>query len=283
MIGSIPVRHPGYVHSFGMTERYLILAVGPHLVDPLRMLRSGRPFIENYEWKPDRGSRFLIIDRQAGRLHATVEAEAFFTFHQANAFEELRRHVLRRGQAFLKVSAPGRERIREGEHAVDIAPVLLDLEMADPAIVVHQSHGFFTPGKLVYRVVDDARLEQVMTFFENVCRDFDRIADNPLDRPAAPVDLGLDILDGNRRVRIKWRQRRQSRFLGGQGPPGRSSAVGRRRAAPYLAVGAARRLTRARGSFSGARANAAAVRGSRIHLHQASLSGRHGACHQINL
>jgi carotenoid cleavage dioxygenase-like enzyme len=57
-------------------------------VNPLRLAFGSRPFIENYEWKPDRGSRFLVVDRQTGELRASVEAEAFFTFHQVNAFED---------------------------------------------------------------------------------------------------------------------------------------------------------------------------------------------------
>jgi beta,beta-carotene 9',10'-dioxygenase len=60
----------------------------PLVVNPLRLARGNRPFIENYEWKPERGSRFLVIDRETGKLRASVEAEPFFTFHQVNAFEE---------------------------------------------------------------------------------------------------------------------------------------------------------------------------------------------------
>jgi beta,beta-carotene 9',10'-dioxygenase len=87
MIGSIGVRHPGYVHSFGMTERYLVLAVGPLLVDPLRMLRSGRPFIENYHWQPERGARFYVIDREDGSLAGEYETDPFFVFHHINSFQ----------------------------------------------------------------------------------------------------------------------------------------------------------------------------------------------------
>ena len=57
VIGSVGVRHPGYVHSFGMTERYLVLAEFPLVVDPLRLATSGRPYIENYRWEPERGAR----------------------------------------------------------------------------------------------------------------------------------------------------------------------------------------------------------------------------------
>ena len=93
-IAKVPVREPAYMHSFALTERYAVLFDQPLVVNPLRLALGNRPFIENYEWKPERGSRFLIIDREAGELKAEVDAEAFFTFHQANAFEDGRELVV---------------------------------------------------------------------------------------------------------------------------------------------------------------------------------------------
>ena len=58
------------------------------MVNPLKLALGKRSFIENYEWKPERGTRFLVIDRRTGTLRSTVEAEAFFTFHSVNAFED---------------------------------------------------------------------------------------------------------------------------------------------------------------------------------------------------
>jgi beta,beta-carotene 9',10'-dioxygenase len=87
VIGSVGVRHPGYVHSFGLTERYLILAEGPFVVDPLRLATSGRPYIENYRWEPERGARFLVMERESGALRGIYETDPFFTFHHINAFE----------------------------------------------------------------------------------------------------------------------------------------------------------------------------------------------------
>ncbi len=87
VIGSVGVRHPGYVHSFGLTERYLILAEGPFVVDPIRLATSGRPYIENYRWEPERGARFLVMERESGALRGVYETDAFFTFHHINAFE----------------------------------------------------------------------------------------------------------------------------------------------------------------------------------------------------
>jgi len=78
---------PAYVHSFGLSERYLILAECPLVVNPTAMLLSGRPFIENYRWEPDRGTRLLVFERDGGRLRGAYDTEAFFTFHHINSFE----------------------------------------------------------------------------------------------------------------------------------------------------------------------------------------------------
>ena len=87
-IASAPVSRPAYMHSFALTDRHAVLCEQPLLVNPLRLALGDRPFIENYEWKPERGTRFLIFDRETGALASTVEAEAFFTFHHVNAYED---------------------------------------------------------------------------------------------------------------------------------------------------------------------------------------------------
>lgn len=87
-IAELPVREPSYMHSFGLTEHYLVLAEFPLLLNPLKLLLSGRPFIENYRWKPERGTRFHVVDRRTGKLHRSVVAEPFFAFHHVNAFEQ---------------------------------------------------------------------------------------------------------------------------------------------------------------------------------------------------
>ncbi len=85
-LASLRVRRPAYMHSFGMTERYVVLVEFPLTVDPLRMLLSGRPFIENFAWEPERGSRFHVIDKDDGSVR-THRGAAFFAFHHVNAFE----------------------------------------------------------------------------------------------------------------------------------------------------------------------------------------------------
>ena len=68
MIGSMPVREPAYMHSFGLTERFLVLAEFPFVVNPLALALARRPYIENYRWKPQRGTRFTLFDRASGEV-----------------------------------------------------------------------------------------------------------------------------------------------------------------------------------------------------------------------
>jgi beta,beta-carotene 9',10'-dioxygenase len=87
VIAKLPVSEPAYMHAFGMSGRYLILAEYPLRVNPLRLALSGKPFIENYRWGPQEGTRFQVVDRETGALRGTYETDAFFCFHHVNAFE----------------------------------------------------------------------------------------------------------------------------------------------------------------------------------------------------
>ncbi|MFZ0042245.1 MAG: carotenoid oxygenase family protein, partial [Solirubrobacteraceae bacterium] len=88
VIAKHAVSEPAYMHSFGMTERWLVLAEFPFVVNPLRLASSGRPYIENFRWKPELGTRFHLFDRQTGEHAGPFEAEPRFAFHHVNAYDE---------------------------------------------------------------------------------------------------------------------------------------------------------------------------------------------------
>jgi beta,beta-carotene 9',10'-dioxygenase len=88
LLATVPTQKLAYIHSFGMTEHYLLLAeYAFKLSNVLGMVVSGKPFIENFEWLPDEGSRFIVVDKASGKVVSESETEAFFAFHQINAFE----------------------------------------------------------------------------------------------------------------------------------------------------------------------------------------------------
>jgi beta,beta-carotene 9',10'-dioxygenase len=87
-IGSVPVTKPAYMHSFGMTQNYFILAEFPLVVNPIHLLLWLKPYIENFRWEPQRGTRIWLVHRGTGEVAAQYDTEAFFAFHHVNAFEQ---------------------------------------------------------------------------------------------------------------------------------------------------------------------------------------------------
>jgi len=86
-IASKPVREPAYMHSFGLTERWLVLVEFPYVVNPLALALSGRPYIENYRWRPERGTRIHLFDRSSGEAVGPFQTDACFGFHHVNGFQ----------------------------------------------------------------------------------------------------------------------------------------------------------------------------------------------------
>lgn len=99
-IASLPVSEPSYMHSFALTERYAVLVAFPFVVNPLRLGLGGRPFIENYRWKPELGTQIIVFEREGGRLRGRYETAPCFSFHHVNAFE-------RDGELVLDLAAYG--------------------------------------------------------------------------------------------------------------------------------------------------------------------------------
>jgi beta,beta-carotene 9',10'-dioxygenase len=88
VIARHPVREPAYMHSFGLSERWLVLAEFPFVVNPLKLALGGRPYIENYRWKPELGTRFHLFDRSTGQHAGPFETDARFGFHHVNAYDD---------------------------------------------------------------------------------------------------------------------------------------------------------------------------------------------------
>jgi beta,beta-carotene 9',10'-dioxygenase len=87
LLGRSDTKRPSYVHSLGLSERYVILAEFPLVVNPLRLMVSGKPFIENFRWEPQRGTNFTLFDRRTGTVTHAHTDEAWFGFHHVNAVD----------------------------------------------------------------------------------------------------------------------------------------------------------------------------------------------------
>jgi len=114
---------PSMIHDFVLTERHLVLLIGPAVFDATAPAR-GESFIQ---WRPALGTRIAVMDLDGGNVR-WLEAEAFFVFHFANGFERGRRIVVdyvRHVALHLGYGEPG-----EGRHAH--APPRLHRMTIDP-------------------------------------------------------------------------------------------------------------------------------------------------------
>ena len=86
-IASVTSLTPSYMHSFGMSKRYFVIAESPYTVQSIQLMTSNRPFIENFKWHKNRGTKVWVIDRKTAKTVFSKEVEPFFFFHFVNTFD----------------------------------------------------------------------------------------------------------------------------------------------------------------------------------------------------
>ena len=74
--------HAFFLHSFALTENYVVICEVPSLIQE-------DDFPRNYTFMKELGTRWLVASRSTGELVATFKTNpAFFMYHHANAYEE---------------------------------------------------------------------------------------------------------------------------------------------------------------------------------------------------
>jgi beta,beta-carotene 9',10'-dioxygenase len=91
----VPQDKPGYLHSFGLTDRYVAVFTQPFGFNLTKFLSPTRgPIVTNYEWDGTQPARIVLVDRAKGGVAATVEVDPSFVFHNINAFDDARGRVV---------------------------------------------------------------------------------------------------------------------------------------------------------------------------------------------
>lgn len=87
VITEIAVEKPSYMHSFALTENYIILTEFPFFMDPVAKGDTSG-FLSKFRWDKDVPLRFLVIKRNTGTLIGTYSGMPLFAWHHINSFEE---------------------------------------------------------------------------------------------------------------------------------------------------------------------------------------------------
>jgi len=86
-----PTGGVGYMHSFCLTENYVVVTETPLVMNVWRVLTrriSETGFLDWLYWDESQLAKFHVVDRKQGTRLGTFSADPFFTFHHINAFEE---------------------------------------------------------------------------------------------------------------------------------------------------------------------------------------------------
>ncbi len=79
----LPLPFAGYMHSFAMTDRWLLFYLSPHVFERGR----AKSYVRSHAWKPELGGRVLMVDKNDFENRRWLDAPAGFVFHFADAKE----------------------------------------------------------------------------------------------------------------------------------------------------------------------------------------------------
>ncbi|CAL4961439.1 unnamed protein product [Urochloa decumbens] len=81
---------PGWVHSFAVTENYVVVPEMPLRYSASSMLWSEPAQFYLFDWLPASGSFMHVVRKSTGKTVASVEVPPFMAIHFINAYEEKR-------------------------------------------------------------------------------------------------------------------------------------------------------------------------------------------------
>lgn len=79
---------PGWVHSFPITDHYVVVPEMPLRYCARNLLRAEPTPLYKFEWHLESGSYMHVMCKASGRVVASVEVPPYVTFHFINAYEE---------------------------------------------------------------------------------------------------------------------------------------------------------------------------------------------------
>ncbi|XP_076891281.1 carotenoid cleavage dioxygenase 8 homolog B, chloroplastic-like [Bidens hawaiensis] len=91
VIGRVDCRggpSPGWVHSFPVTEHYVIVPEMPLRYCAQNLLKAEPTPLYKFRWYPESKGFMHVMCKASGKIVASVEVPLFVTFHFINAYEE---------------------------------------------------------------------------------------------------------------------------------------------------------------------------------------------------
>ena len=85
---ALPVEPLGMVHDYVVTRRHLVLVISPFVVEPERFAVGPISFLDAHVWRPELGTRVIVVDKETLTPVRRYELPPGFHFHHGNGWEE---------------------------------------------------------------------------------------------------------------------------------------------------------------------------------------------------
>lgn len=85
--GTVPTPYTAYVHDFAVTRRHLVFLLPPLVLDRERFA-ARQSFLESHVWRPELGTRVLVVDKADWSRRRWMELPSAFVFHLGNAWDD---------------------------------------------------------------------------------------------------------------------------------------------------------------------------------------------------
>lgn len=76
------------VHSFVMAGPYLVFLIAPMTVNLLPLLFNRQSYADSMEWRPEQGTRMIVVDRESLEIVSESHADPWFQWHFGNGCVE---------------------------------------------------------------------------------------------------------------------------------------------------------------------------------------------------
>ncbi|HEY0841007.1 MAG TPA: carotenoid oxygenase family protein [Vulgatibacter sp.] len=87
-LGTVEAPWQSMVHDFMVTERHMLLVLGPVELNLFRAMLGLADMTRLFRWRPELGTRLFVVPIDDVGATKVFELDPFWTFHFANAFEE---------------------------------------------------------------------------------------------------------------------------------------------------------------------------------------------------
>ncbi len=84
----LAIEYPASTHDFILSNQFSIFYFSPYVLDVERIMRDGFSIMEALSWRPELGSRLVLVAREDGTHQATISLPGRYCLHLINAFEE---------------------------------------------------------------------------------------------------------------------------------------------------------------------------------------------------